>query len=208
MSFELGGNNGYIVLGDADPEIASAAGAWSAFYHAGQMCVGAGRHIVVRAVAEEYTQRLAERARSLKVGDPRDTDIDVGPIVSERQRSRIMDLLEGSRAMGAAVLAGGASEAPYVEPTVLGEVTAQMPVWQHEVFGPVAPVMVVDSDEEAIAVKLYEQPFEYDFRLVRRRKSWRTVMLVESIANALLPTSSPRRRCRRSAGDWPELPVW
>jgi benzaldehyde dehydrogenase (NAD) len=152
MSFELGGNNGYIVLGDADPEIASAAGAWSAFYHAGQMCVGAGRHIVVRAVAEEYTRRLAERAQSLKVGDPRDTDIDVGPIVSERQRTRIVELVERSRAMGAAVLAGGSSEAPYVEPTVLGEVTSHMPVWQNEVFGPVAPVMVVDSDEEAIAV--------------------------------------------------------
>ncbi len=68
MSFELGGNNGYIVLGDADPEIASAAGAWSAFYHAGQMCVGAGRHIVVRDVAAAYIERLAARAKALRVG--------------------------------------------------------------------------------------------------------------------------------------------
>jgi benzaldehyde dehydrogenase (NAD) len=152
MSFELGGNNGYIVLGDADPEIASAAGAWSAFYHAGQMCVGAGRHIVVRSVAEEYTARLAERAKSLKVGDPRDSSVDVGPIVSQRQWSRIMDLVERTREMGATVLAGGTGEAPYVQPTVLGDITPGMPAWENEVFGPVAPVMVVDSDEEAIAV--------------------------------------------------------
>jgi benzaldehyde dehydrogenase (NAD) len=152
MSFELGGNNGYIVLADADPELASAAGAWSAFYHAGQMCVGAGRHIVVRDIADAYVERLAARARSLQVGDPRDRATDVGPIVSPRQWERIMDLVGRSQGMGATVLAGGGGEQPYVQPTVLVDVTTEMPVWHQEVFGPVAPVMVVDSDEEAIAV--------------------------------------------------------
>lgn len=152
MSFELGGNNAYIVLGDADLEVACAAGAWSAFYHAGQMCVGAGRHIVVRSVAEEYTSRLAERAKALRVGDPQDPSVDVGPIVSQRQWSRIMELVRRTREMGATVLAGGDGEAPFVQPTVLADMTPDMPVWENEVFGPVAPIMVVDSDEEAIAI--------------------------------------------------------
>jgi benzaldehyde dehydrogenase (NAD) len=152
MSFELGGNNAFIVLADADPELASAAGAWSAFYHAGQMCVGAGRHIVVRPVAERYLAGLVERASNLRVGDPADASVDVGPIVSQRQWSRVMDHIRRSREMGARVLAGGEGESPFVQPTVMADIRSDMPVWRDEVFGPVAPVLVVESDEEAIAV--------------------------------------------------------
>jgi benzaldehyde dehydrogenase (NAD) len=116
------------------------------------MCVGAGRHIVLRPIAERYLARLTERAATLRIGDPRDPSVEVGPIVSRRQWDRIMSLIDRSRQMGARVLTGGGGDSPFVQPTVMTDVRPDMPVWQAEVFGPVAPVVVVDSDEEAIAL--------------------------------------------------------
>src|ERR1700689_3955500 len=85
VSLELGGNNALIVLDDADLEVASSAGAWSAFLHQGQVCMTAGRHIVLAGVAEEYLDRLAARAAGLPVGDPNVEQVALGPLIDERQ---------------------------------------------------------------------------------------------------------------------------
>ena len=85
VSLELGGNNALIVLDDADLEVASSAGAWSAFLHQGQICMTAGRHIVVESVADEYLDRLASRASNLPVGDPHTEQVALGPLINERQ---------------------------------------------------------------------------------------------------------------------------
>jgi benzaldehyde dehydrogenase (NAD) len=150
VALELGGNNAYIVLDDADLEAASSCGAWGSYLHQGQICMTAGRHIVHERVADEYIRLLAERADRLPVGNPATDEVALGPMINQRQLERVQDIVDRSVAAGARLVAGGTSDGPYYRPTVLAGVTADMPAFAEEIFGPVAPVTVVSSDEEAI----------------------------------------------------------
>ncbi|MEA2632872.1 MAG: benzaldehyde dehydrogenase [Chloroflexota bacterium] len=152
VSLELGGNNAFIVLDDADLDAAAAAGAFSSFQFQGQVCFAAGRHLVQRRIAGDYTAALVEKAKRLRLGDPYREDVQLGPIVNEKQLRRVDDIVQRSIADGATVLEGGTHEGLFYRPTVLTQVGSASPAWTDEIFGPVAPIMVVDSDEEAIAV--------------------------------------------------------
>jgi benzaldehyde dehydrogenase (NAD) len=152
VSLELGGNNALIVLDDADLEIASSAGAWGAFLHQGQVCMTAGRHIVLEAVADEYLDRLAKRAQALPVGDPFTGQVALGPLINQRQRDNVDRIVRDTVAAGAEIRAGGTYDGLFYQPTVLAEVTASMPAFREEIFGPVAPVVVVRDADEAVAV--------------------------------------------------------
>jgi benzaldehyde dehydrogenase (NAD) len=149
VSLELGGNAAFVVLDDADPELASMVGAWSSFHYAGQTCITAGRHIVMREVAEPYIEALTRRAARMVLGNPLD-DVDMGPMIDDRQVARADAMVRTSVEMGATVLTGGTHEGLFYRPTVLTDVTPDMPVFREEVFGPVAPVVVVDTEEEAL----------------------------------------------------------
>jgi benzaldehyde dehydrogenase (NAD) len=150
VSLELGGNNALIVLDDADIDVASSAGAWSAFLHQGQVCMTAGRHIVLEAVAEEYLDRLAKRAENLPVGNPHTEQVALGPLINERQLANVDRIVTETVASGASVRAGGTHEQLYYRPTVLADVTPGMPAFREEIFGPVAPVVVVKDVDEAV----------------------------------------------------------
>ena len=152
VALELGGNNAFIVLEDADLEAASSAGAWGSFLHQGQICMTAGRHIVHERIAEAYIEQLAERAQRLPVGNPFDSEVALGPIINDAQLQRVHRIVDGSVDAGARLVEGGTSEGPYFRPTVLADVTAEMPAFTEEIFGPVAPVTVVGSDAEAVAM--------------------------------------------------------
>jgi len=152
VSLELGGNNALIVLDDADLEVASSAGAWSAFLHQGQICMTAGRHIVLESVADEYLDRLAGRAANLPVGDPHRDQVALGPLINERQLQNVDRIVSSTVEAGAEVRAGGTHDRLFYQPTVLGGVTTKMPAFREEIFGPVAPVIVVKDDAEAVAV--------------------------------------------------------
>ena len=152
VSLELGGNNALIVLDDADLEVASSAGAWSAFLHQGQICMTAGRHIVLESVADEYLDRLAGRAANLPVGDPHRDQVALGPLINERQLKNVDRIVSSTVEAGAEVRAGGTHDRLFYAPTVLGGVTTKMPAFREEIFGPVAPVIVVKDDAEAVAV--------------------------------------------------------
>ena len=141
MSLELGGNNALVVLDDADLEEATMIGAWSAFHYQGQTCITASRHIVAESLFDRYVERLAERARAITVGDPASEEVGLGPMISEEQRDRGHDILERSIAAGARVVEGGSYEELFYRPTVVVDVTPDMPVWREEIFAPVAPVM-------------------------------------------------------------------
>jgi benzaldehyde dehydrogenase (NAD) len=103
-------------------------------------------------VAGPYVDRLAERARAITLGDPlADADADLGPLISEAQLRRVHEEIVGaSVAMGARVVEGGSHDGLFYRPTVLTDVTPEMPAFREEIFGPVAPVTVVDSEEEAL----------------------------------------------------------
>ena len=149
-SLELGGNNALIVLADADVEAAAAIGAFSSFFHQGQVCMAAGRHIVLDSVADAYARALAERANALRVGDPWRQDVSLGPLIDAAQLKRVGGIVAESVAAGARVLAGGTSRDLYYAPTVLTEVTPEMPAFREEIFGPVAPIIRVRDEEEAV----------------------------------------------------------
>ena len=152
VSLELGGNNAFVILDDADLEAAASAGAYSSFQFQGQVCFAVGRHIVHRSVAADYVDLLVEKANRLRLGDPFREEVDLGPIVNERQLARVDGIVRRSVEGGARLAAGGTHDGLFYRPTVLADVTRQLPAWTDEIFGPVAPVVVFDTDEEALAL--------------------------------------------------------
>ncbi|MDN3523029.1 benzaldehyde dehydrogenase [Halomonas ramblicola] len=149
-ALELGGNNAMVILDDADLEAAASSAAWGAFLHQGQICMQAGRHLVHRSVAERYLEKLAERAGRLVAGDPWQQQVHLGPLINESQARRVEEIVVRSVEMGAQVVAGGQRNGNFFDATVLAGVTPQMPAFAEEIFGPVAPITLFDSDEEAI----------------------------------------------------------
>jgi benzaldehyde dehydrogenase (NAD) len=152
VSLELGGNNAFIICDDADLEAAASAGAYSSFQFQGQVCFAVGRHIVHRSVADDYVALLSERARRLRTGDPYREDVDLGPIVNEQQLARVDGIVRRSVEGGARVAEGGTHDGLFYRPTVLADVTTDLPAWTDETFGPVAPVVTFETDAEAIAL--------------------------------------------------------
>ncbi|MFC7448360.1 benzaldehyde dehydrogenase [Rhodococcus daqingensis] len=152
VSLELGGNNALIVLDDADLDAASSAGAWGSFLHQGQVCMTAGRHIVLENVADEYLDRLTRRAAVLPVGDPNTADVALGPLINAQQLAHVDRIVQGTVTEGAEIRTGGTHQGLFYRPTVLAGVTTAMPAFREEIFGPVAPVTVVRDEAEAIAV--------------------------------------------------------
>ena len=151
VSLELGGNNALVVLDDADLDQAVMIGAWSAYHYQGQTCITAGRHIVARNLYDAYVDALAARAAAITVGDPKG-GAGLGPMINERQRDRAHGFLEQSVAQGATVVEGGTYDGLFYRPTVVTDVTTDMPLWTEEIFAPVAPVLPVDSEEQAVAL--------------------------------------------------------
>src|SRR6478735_2480470 len=152
VSLELGGNNAFIVLDDADLAAATAAGAFSSFQFQGQVCFAAGRHIVHESVAGDYVEALRSKAEGLRMGDPYRDDVQLGPIVNEKQVRRVADIVDRSVAGGARLVIGGGHEGLFYALTVLADVTQDLPAFTDEIFGPGAPVTTFRSDEEAIAL--------------------------------------------------------
>jgi benzaldehyde dehydrogenase (NAD) len=152
VSLELGGNNAFVVLDDADVAAAASAGAYASFQFQGQVCFAAGRHIVHRSVAGDYVDALIEKAKRLRLGDPFREEVDLGPIVNEKQLARVDGIVRRSVDGGARLAVGGTHEGLFYRPTVLADVTTGLPAWTDEIFGPVAPVVVFDTDEEALAL--------------------------------------------------------
>jgi benzaldehyde dehydrogenase (NAD) len=150
VSLELGGNNALIVMADADLERATSAASWGAFFHQGQICLTAGRHLVHESIAADYAKRLAARANNLAVGDPFKQQVHLGPVINERQAANVDRIISASTAKGARVIAGGTRDGLFYRPTVVTGVTPGMPLFDDEIFGPVAPITTFATDEEAI----------------------------------------------------------
>jgi benzaldehyde dehydrogenase (NAD) len=152
VSLELGGNNAYIVLPGVDIEAAASAGAWGAFFHQGQICLTAGRHLVHESIAAEYTEALVKHASSLAVGNPYENQVHLGPIVNERQAANVDRIVAETVAQGATILVGGERDGLFFKPTVMAGIKPGMPAFDEEIFGPVAPITTFSTDEEAIAL--------------------------------------------------------
>ncbi|MFF5701305.1 aldehyde dehydrogenase family protein [Streptomyces sp. NPDC012794] len=146
---ELGGNSALVVLADADVGAAVAQASWGSFFHQGQICMTAGRHLVHTSLYDEYVERLAARAEALTVGDPFREPVHLGPLIDRSQLERVHGLVEASVQQGAKLLAGGTHRDLFYRPTVLAGMADDTPAYAEEVFGPVAPVRSFATEEEA-----------------------------------------------------------
>ena len=148
---ELGGKAPMVVLADADLDRAVAAANFGSFMHQGQICMSTERIVVDEQVADDFAERLGERAASLVTGDPRDPTTQIGPLVNQSALERVTELVEDAVAKGARVVSGGKADGPIFRPTVLAGVTPEMKIYHEESFGPVVAIVPVDGVEQAIA---------------------------------------------------------
>lgn len=153
VSLELSGNDPFIVCDDVDIDDAVEAALWAAFTNAGQVCTSAERIYIMRDVYEEFAQKFIARAGELRVGDPLDLDTDLGALATEAQLARAEAFVAAARNAGATVRTGGSRIARvgyFFEPTVLTEMSHEQLKELGEIFGPIAPLIPVDSFDEAI----------------------------------------------------------
>ena len=150
VHLELGGNSAMLVLDDADVEQAVNLAAWGSFFHQGQICMTTGRHLVADAIYDDFVEALADKARHLPVGNPATEEVALGPVIDEGQRDKIHGLVTATTDAGAKAAAGASYDGLFYRPTVLSEVTREHPAFTEEIFGPVAPVTRVGSEDEAV----------------------------------------------------------
>jgi len=149
---ELGGKDSLIILEDADMELALNAATFGTFMHQGQICMSVEKIIVDESIAAEFTERFVEKVKTLNVGDPREMANVIGPIINQRQLDKIHGQVSDAIEQGAELLAGGNHEGLFYQPTVLTHIRPEMRICQEETFGPVAPIITVNSVDEAVAV--------------------------------------------------------
>lgn len=150
---ELGGSDAFIVLADADLDAAAKTGVRSRFQNTGQSCIAAKRFIVEDAVFEEYLERFIHETKRLRVGDPLHPDTQIGPMARADLRDALDQQVRRSVEMGARLALGGHAiegRGAFYEPTVLSDVTAQMPVFREETFGPVAAMVRARDVQHAV----------------------------------------------------------
>ena len=156
---ELGGKDAMVVLADANIDHAVAGALWGGFANAGQTCSGIERVYVVREVADRFIEGVAAGAGRLRLGDPMSWETEIGPMVSKEQFDVVRELVDDALAAGASLLCGGPAESPpgmesasFYAPTVLTGVRQDMRIMREEIFGPVLPITVVESEDEAVAL--------------------------------------------------------
>jgi benzaldehyde dehydrogenase (NAD) len=149
VHLELGGNSALVILSDADVDRASSLGAWGSFFHQGQICMSASRHLVHESLAADYVAALSARAEKLPVGDPHTGHVALGPLIDAGQRDRVHGVVTDSVASGARLVTGGRYDNLFYPATVLADVPLDARAYTEEIFGPVAPVISFSSVEEA-----------------------------------------------------------
>ncbi len=149
---ELGGNSALIVLADADLDAVISTAAWGSFFHQGQICMNARKILVQRGIYDEFVTRLAEKARSLPMGDPQDPATIIGPLITSDAVSVVHERIQEAVSAGARIVAGGHNHGAVFEPTILVDVPATCTMSYEETFGPVVIVQPFDDVDEAIEI--------------------------------------------------------
>jgi aldehyde dehydrogenase (NAD+) len=151
VTFELGGKSPNVIFADADMEAAVAGAFHAIYFHGGQCCTAGSRLFVERKIHEEFVERLAEKAKGRKVGDPLDPKTEQGPQVSQEQLDKILHYVGLGEKEGATLLTGGeriGSKGFFVQPTIFDNVKDDMTIARDEIFGPVVSVLPFDSVDE------------------------------------------------------------
>jgi acyl-CoA reductase-like NAD-dependent aldehyde dehydrogenase len=155
VTLELGGKSANVIFADANLDRAVRAASSGIFFNAGQVCSAGSRVLVERSAYDEVVQRLAERARSIRVGDPTDPKTTMGPVISAGQMRTVLDYIGIGRAEGASLVTGGSrlgDQGYFIEPTVFANVEHEMRISQEEIFGPVLSVIAFDDEQDALRI--------------------------------------------------------
>jgi acyl-CoA reductase-like NAD-dependent aldehyde dehydrogenase len=159
QTLELGGKTPVMVFDDFDVDQAVAYAAFGAFIGAGQTCVCASRHIVQRSIYDEFVEKLAAKAATIRIGDPFDPATQLGPVISKKQLDRVMRFVDIGKSENARLASGGNpvrvrdhEEGFFIEPTVFADVRSTMAIAQEEVFGPFTVVIPFDREEDALRI--------------------------------------------------------
>ena len=152
FTLEMGGKSPLIVLGDADVDYAVRAAAFGIFFHQGQVCMANSRILVEEPIFDAFCERFVAVAKSLKVGDPREPDTVIGPLIRGTQCAVIDGHVEDAVDKGAKLLCGKKHEAQYYWPTVLSGVTREMRIFREESFGPITSIIKVRDHKEALEI--------------------------------------------------------
>jgi succinate-semialdehyde dehydrogenase/glutarate-semialdehyde dehydrogenase/succinyl-CoA reductase len=152
---ELGGSDPFIVCEDADIEKASTGAVKGRFINCGQSCIASKRFIITKKIAGEFIEKFVSKTEKLRVGDPLLDDTDIGPLVNSKSLNNIENIVSKSIKEGAEVATGGErsnSNGFFYRPTIMKKVSPKMEVASEEVFGPIAPVITVEEEKDAIKV--------------------------------------------------------
>lgn len=152
-ALELGGNDAFIVLDDADVDLAVEEMIWGRMYNTGQVCCASKRFLIHNSLKESFTQKAVERINNLKVGDPLSEETQIGCLISEAAAVKVEKQVNLTAEQGGKIILGGKRNGAFYEPTVIADVPKNADVAADmEIFGPVVPVIGFDTDEEAIEI--------------------------------------------------------
>jgi succinate-semialdehyde dehydrogenase / glutarate-semialdehyde dehydrogenase len=199
-SMELGGNAPFLVFSDADVDAAVEGAVIAKMRNIGEACTAANRFHVAGSVADEFTEKLAARLGEMRVGRGTEEDVKVGPLIDDKQRSKVAELVEDARSRGASVVVGGRElhgAGYFYAPTVLGGVTSGARLLDEEIFGHVAPVVGFDDEDEAIAAAnntefglvsyVYTRDIKRAFRVVEKLETGMVGLNQGMVSNAAAP---------------------
>lgn len=149
-TLEMGGKNPLILLKDFDVEQAVRIAGFGAFFHQGQICMCTSRVIVEEPIYDQFCEKFAAYAKTMKVGDPHQQDTVIGPLIKQEQCQIIDSQIQDAVSKGAVLLTGGTHEGNYYQPTVLGNVTPDMRIFYEESFGPVTSIIKAKDEKDAV----------------------------------------------------------
>jgi succinate-semialdehyde dehydrogenase/glutarate-semialdehyde dehydrogenase len=187
VSMELGGNAPFIVFADADLDAAVEGAMLAKLRNVGEACTSANRFYVAAPLADEFARRIAARMDGLRLGRGTEPDTDLGPLIDETQRRKVHELVEDAVARGAKLLTGGEPlDGPgyFYRPTVLAEVPTESRVLSEEIFGPVAPIVSFETEEQAL-----DQANKTEFGLVAyvfTRDIGRAIRVAEGLETGMI----------------------
>jgi lactaldehyde dehydrogenase len=152
LTLELGGNDPLIVLDDANIDEAIFGACSGSYLVAGQVCIAVKRIILQEKIADEFVEKMVEKTRQLKMGDPMNPKTDIGPLIDENASIKVEKTVNDAIDNGAEVLCGGKRRGSFYEPTVLDNVRPDMMLVQEETFGPISPIIRVNDEREAYKI--------------------------------------------------------
>lgn len=152
-ALELGGNDAFIVMADADLELAATELLWGRMYNTGQVCCASKRFLVHESVADEFARLVVDKIKGIKCGMPADEDSELGCLISEKAAKKVEEQVNLTVEQGGTVICGGKRNGAFYEPTVIVDVPASADVAKDmEIFGPVVPIIKFSTEEEAISI--------------------------------------------------------